>query len=364
MKSKTFVVSAATATVVGLALTGCSAGGSANSGKAGDAEPVVGKAVKVDLTKDAVTKSGLVLTDTDLGDKVEVKQISTKFDPTNLTSFKSGEGDIVMVQVKVSIPEDGFSVSTNDFGLKDEDGNTSSDLYAGGLEAAMDAQGFPQLPSYVEQGSVKTGWVPLQIQDTAKSAKITWKRDKQKDYSSGKTYPARTLNAPLFTNTGAEKAVTAAKEGATPKTASATSTDPETQNTVKVDQIITNFPLPASMTYETGHVVAIHVTANAGSVYTAGWSPRDVQLVTKDGSKVEYASDSDLKTALAEKGFQAPTDSGYISSGESTDGWLPFIVKPKTEEDGFKINQHRDAANIIGGGSLPAADFPADITIS
>jgi hypothetical protein len=362
---KTIAMSATTAVVLGLTLTACSGGGggSSESKGGGDTKPVSGSAVKVDLTKEAETKAGITLTDTQLGDRVQVKQISTKLKTDNVKSLKTSEGDVVLVQLKVTVPEDGYSVSASDFGLTDDQDTTSSDLYAGGLEAAMEAQGYSALPSYVETGSTKTGWVPLQLLDTAKSADLTWKREKHTDYESNKKYPARTMSAPLLKNTGADSAVTAAKEGATPKQASAKSTDDVTKNTVTVDQIITNFPLPAAVDYESGHIVAVHVKADAGSVYTSGWSPSDLQLLTADGDKLDRYSNPDVATALAEKGFPGLTDDGYISSGESTTGWVPFLVKPSTGDSGFTISQHRRAANIIGGGSVPAADFPAKIAI-
>lgn len=366
MQLKTIAMSATTAVVLGLTLTACSGGGGngAAEGKSGgDAKPVSGSAVTIDLTKDTEKKAGVTLTDTKIGDRVEVKKISTKLKTDNVTSLKSSQGDVVLVQLKVTVPEKGSSVSTTDFGLTDDQDTTSSNLYAGGLEAAMEAQGYAAFPSYVSAGSTKTGWVALQLLDTAKSAELTWKRAAHTDYESGKKYKERTLTAPLLTNTGADAAVSAAKEGATPKKASAKSTDPVTKNTVTVDQIITNFPLPAAVDYETGHIVAVHIKADAGSVYTSGWSPSDLQLLTADGDKVDRYSSPDVKTALAEKGFTGLTDDGYISSGESTTGWVPFLVKPSTGDSGFTISQHRRAANIIGGGSVPAADFPAKIGI-
>lgn len=367
MQLKTIAMSATTAVILGLTLTACSGGGAAApEGKSGgdDAKPVSGSAVKIDLTKDTEKSTGITLTDTQLGDRVQVKQISTKLNTDNVKSLKSSQGDVVLIQLKVTVPEDGYSVSTSDFGLTDDQDTTSSDLYAGGLEAAMEAQGFAALPSYVETGSTKTGWVALQLLDTAKSADLTWKRAEHTDYESGKKYPARTLKGPLLTNTGADSAVTAAKEGATPKQASAKSTDDVTKNTVTVDQVITNFPLPAAVDYESGHIVAVHIKADAGSVYTSGWAPSDLQLITADGDKLDRYSNSDVATALAEKGFPGLTEDGYISSGESTTGWVPFLVKPSTGDSGFTISQHRRAANIIGGGSVPAADFPAKIAIS
>jgi len=365
---KTIAMSATTAVVLGLTLTACSGGGGgaggASEGKSGgDAKPVSGSAVKIDLTKDVEKKVGVTLTDTQVGDRVEIKKVSTKLDTDNVKSLKSSQGDVVLVQLKVTVPDDGYSVSTTDIGLTDDQDTTSSNLYAGGLEAAMEAQGYAALPSYVSTGSTKTGWVALQVLDTAKSADLTWKRAKHTDYESGKKYPARTMTAPLLKNTGADSAVTAAKEGATPKKASAKSTDDVTKNTVTVDQIITNFPLPAAVDYESGHIVAVHIKADAGSVYTSGWSPSDLQLLTADGDKIDRYSNADVATALAEKGFSGLTDDGYISSGESTTGWVPFLVKPSTGDSGFTISQHRRAANIIGGGSVPAADFPAKIAV-
>lgn len=367
MQIKTIAMSATTAVVLGLTLTACSGGGgggSAEGKSGGDAKPVSGSAVKIDLTKDVEKKVGVTLTDTRLGNRIEVKKISTKLNTDNVKSLKSSQGDVVLVQLKVTVPEDGSSVSTTDFGLVDDQDTTSSNLYAGGLEAAMEAQGFAELPSYVSTGSTKTGWVPLQVLDTAKSADLTWKRAEHTDYESGKKVKARTLKAPLLENTGADSAVAAAKEGATPKKASATSTDPVTKNVVTVDQIITDFPLPAAVDYESGHIVAVHIKVDAGSVYTSGWSPSDLQLLTSDGDKIDRYSNSDVATALAEKGFSGLTDDGYISSGESTTGWVPFLVKPSTGDSGFTISQHRRAANIIGGGSVPAADFPAKVVIS
>ena len=120
--------------------------------------------------------------------------------------------------------------------------------------------------------------------------------------------------------------------------------DDEMGDTIKVQGLVRNFPIPDSLPNIKGvrELVLLKFTLNAGSKYYRSLSGSDFTVVGDDGSPNSATSSLDAEITAA--GY---TPLKEVEGGDTGTGWVAFMVSPVNSK-ALTLRYKRLAAKVIG----------------
>jgi hypothetical protein len=137
-------------------------------------------------------------------------------------------------------------------------------------------------------------------------------------------------------------------------TVNKTISDPALGHTVTIHQIQRHWPWPANygIASDVFELVAVDMTWEAGTVYTAWLSPD--MFTISSGGKFPNLADSVINTSLAN--LKYPLMPAKVLHGKKVRGWVVFKVDPK-DAKALSLTYNRPKIQVTGGDAIAAKTF-------